>query len=101
MPLGEGGQQREIGVAGGLGLRSGRRVLAEVVDVLVRPETVTVKPAPPATPSRVRSVLFFGTKRLTTDRLTGARSMTSRTAVARERPSREERSRSRGSTIPL
>ena len=30
------------------------------VDVLVLPENVTVKPAPPATPSRVRSVLFFG-----------------------------------------
>ena len=48
------------------------------VDVLVRPENVTVKPAPPATPSRVRSVLFFGHDQLVSIQLSSGRVLDAR-----------------------
>jgi len=48
------------------------------VDVLVRPENVTVKPAPPATPSRVRSVLFFGHDQLVSIQLPSGRVLDAR-----------------------
>jgi iron(III) transport system ATP-binding protein len=48
------------------------------VDVLVRPENVTVKPAPPATPSRVKSVLFFGHDQLVSVQMPSGRVLDAR-----------------------
>ena len=44
----------------------------------MRPENVTVKPAPPATPSRVRSVLFFGHDQLLSVQLPSGRVLDAR-----------------------
>jgi iron(III) transport system ATP-binding protein len=48
------------------------------VDVLVRPENVTVKPAPPNTPSRVKNVLFFGHDQLVTVQMASGRELDAR-----------------------
>jgi iron(III) transport system ATP-binding protein len=48
------------------------------VDVLVRPENVAVKPAPPSTPSRVKSVLFFGHDQLVSIELPSGRVLDAR-----------------------
>jgi iron(III) transport system ATP-binding protein len=48
------------------------------VDVLVRPEYVTVKPAPPTTTSRVKSVLFFGHDQLVSIQLPSGRVLDAR-----------------------
>lgn len=48
------------------------------VDVLVRPENVTVKPAPASAPIRVKSVLFFGHDQLVTLQLPSGRLLDAR-----------------------
>jgi iron(III) transport system ATP-binding protein len=48
------------------------------VDVLVRPENVTVKPAPASSHSRVKSVLFFGHDQLVTLELPSGRLLDAR-----------------------
>jgi iron(III) transport system ATP-binding protein len=48
------------------------------VDVLVRPENVTVKPAPPSTQSRIKSVVFFGHDQLLSVQLPSGRVLDAR-----------------------
>jgi iron(III) transport system ATP-binding protein len=48
------------------------------VDVLIRPENVTVKPAPPSTSSRVKNVLFFGHDQLVTVQMASGRELDAR-----------------------
>jgi iron(III) transport system ATP-binding protein len=48
------------------------------VDVLIRPENVTVKPAPPTTQSRVKNVLFFGHDQLVSIQMPSGRVLDAR-----------------------